>query len=163
MDPGQEAGAAAQAIEGRLAWRQALRDLLLDPGAQVCLYSEDYADWPLDEAGVVEALTRWALPRRRPCMRMLARDYSKLLAASARFVRWRGDFAHILECREIPPEIEAPAEGLWLRERALVALPAQRERRALLQAGRDCQASLQVFEQAWDLGEPGFVPRALGL
>ena len=165
MDPTQDSAAQPreQVVDGRLAWQQALRELLLDPGAQLCMYSDDYAEWPLDESALVQGLARWALPRRRPCMRMLARDYSKLLAGNSRFVRWREEFSHVIECRELSPEIEAPPEGLWLHERALVALPAQRERRALLQAGRDCQASLQMFEQAWDLAEPGFVPRALGL
>ncbi len=166
MDATQDGAAqseAAPVIEGRLAWQQALRELLLDPGAQLCMYSDDYAEWPLDESALVQGLARWALPRRRPCMRMLARDYSRLLAGNSRFVRWREEFSHVIQCRELSPGIESPPEGLWLHERALVALPAQRERRALLQAGRDAQASLQMFEQAWDLAEPGFVPRALGL
>jgi hypothetical protein len=165
MDATQDSAAQTEArlIEGRLAWQQALRELLLDAGAQLCMYSDDYAEWPLDESALVQGLARWALPRRRPCMRMLARDYSKLLAGNSRFVRWREEFSHVIQCRELSPDIESPPEGLWLRERALVALPAQRERRALLQAARDAQASLQMFEQAWDLAEPGFVPRALGL
>jgi hypothetical protein len=165
MDATQDSAAQPEAriIEGRLAWHQALRELLLDPGAQVCMYSDDYAEWPLDESVLVQGLARWALPRRRPCMRMLARDYSKLLAGNSRFVRWREAFSHVIQCRELSSGIEPPPEGLWLGERALVALPAQRERRALLQAGRDCQGSLQMFEQAWDLAEPGFAPRALGL
>jgi hypothetical protein len=161
QDP--EAQPAQQVIEGRLAWRQALRELLLDPGAQWCMYSADYEDWPLDESEVVQALRRWALPRRRPCVRLLARDYSRLLNTCSRFVAWREDFAHLLECRELPTGIDAPSEGLWLREHALVALPAQRERRALRQGAREAQASLQLFDQAWELSEPGFAPRALGL
>ncbi len=161
QDP--QARPAQQLIEGREAWRQAVRELLLDPGAQWCMYSADYEDWPLDESAVVQALRRWALPRRRLCVRLLARDYSRLLASCSRFVTWREDFAHLLECRELPPGIEAPSEGLWLREHALVALPAQRERRALRQDGREAQASLQFFDQAWELAEPGFAPRALGL
>lgn len=165
MDEAEGDGAQEEArpIEGLVAWRQALRELLFDPGAELWMYSDDYEDWPLDEPEVVQALTRWALPRRRACAQMLARDYSKLMVNFSRFVQWRGDFSHIIECRELAPELEAPSEGLWVRGRAAVALPALRTRRATWVQGREWQASQHVFAQAWDLAEPGFVPRPPGL
>lgn len=150
-------------VLGRLAWQAALRELLLDPGPEWCMYSDDYADWPLGEAAVVEALRGWATGRRQPCVRMLAGSYARLFQECPRFVRWRMDFGHLLECRELPPGIAAPAEGLWLRERGLLALPAQRERRAVRIREASWQSSMLAFEQVWNLAEPGFAPTTLGL
>ncbi len=157
------AGAPGGAIEGRQAWLQALREGLFDPGAGFSMYSDGFDGWPLGEPEVVRALREWALPRRRGCARMLARSYAGLMREAPRFVQWRLDFGHVIECRELPPDIAAPSEGLWLRERGVLALPAQRERRAVHVQQAAWQASLQAFEQAWDLAEPGFVPVALGL
>lgn len=150
-------------IEGRLAWRQALRELLLDPGPELRLYSEDYADWPLGEPELIRALSAWALPRPRGCVRMLARDYSRLMVEAPRFVRWRSDFGHVVECRALGPDVAAPVEGIWLRDRALLALPAQRERRAVIARGASRLESGHAFDEAWDLAEPGFAASVLGL
>lgn len=157
--PGESGGI----LQGRAAWQQALREFLRDPGPQWSMYSEDYSDWPLGEPAVVEALRAWALPRRRPCVRMLARSYERLMQECPRFVRWRTEFGHLLECRELAADLPAPSEGLWLRDNGLLALPAQRERRAVRTTEASWQASLLGFEQAWDLAEPGFAPTALGL
>lgn len=154
---------SADIVAGRLAWQQALREHLLDPGPLLNLYSDDYTDWPLGESALVRALTDWALPRRQPCVRMLARDYEQLRRDCPRFVRWRVDFGHVIECRVLDVNLPAPPEGLWLRDHGLIALPAQREHRAVRVREGAWQASLQAFEQAWDLAEPGFSPGSLGL
>ncbi len=163
QEPVADDGAAPQPLIGRAAWQQALRALLAEPGPECCLYSDRFEDWPLDEPAVVEALAAWALTRPRSCMRMLARGYADLCSRAPRFVRWRMDFGHVLECRELPAEVLAPPEGLWLRERALVALPAQNQRRARMLDPARRLATLQDFDQAWELGQAGFVPEILGL
>ena len=156
-------GDARRVLQGREAWQQALRDALLDPGVGWCMYSDDYRDWPLGEAAVVQALQQWAFGLRNPCVRVLARDYSAVVRDFPRFVRWRTDFGHVLECRELPAGIEAPPEGLWLQERGVLALTAQRNRRSVLTSGGAWRSSLEAFEQAWEVAEPGFVSRLLGL
>ena len=148
---------------GRVAWQQALREGLGAPGAGFGMYSDHYEDWPLDEVDVVQGLRSWALARRRSCVRMLARSYRDFPRDFPRFARWRLDCGYVIECRELPPSIEAPSEGLWLRERAVLALPAQRQRRSLILRGARAQVSQEAFEQAWELAEPGFAPDVLGL
>ena len=156
-------GRGGSVLEGRAAWQQALRDALREPGVECCMYSDDYRDWPLGEAAVVQALRQWGFGLRKPCVRILAKDYAVILRDFPGFVRWRTDFSHVLECREIPAGIEAPPEGLWLRETGVLALPAQHGRRSVLTRGAAWRASLEAFEQAWEVAEPGFVSRLLGL
>ncbi len=159
-----EAPAQQPVLVGRVAWQQALRDGLREPGAGFWMYSERYEDWPLDEPEVVQGLRAWALARRRSCVRMLARSYRDFPRDFPRFSRWRLECGYVVECRELPPAIEAPPEGLWLRgERAVLALPAQGQRRSLVLRGARWQVSSEPFEQAWDLAEPGFAPDVLGL
>lgn len=159
-----DASAQDPVLLGRSAWQQALREALREPGAGFCLYSQQYDDWPLDELDLVQGLRAWALARRSTCVRMLARSYRDFARDFPRFARWRRDCGYVVECRELPPAIEAPPEGLWLRgERGVLALPAQGPRRSLLLRGARWQVSLEAFDQAWDLAEPGFAPDVLGL
>ena len=150
-------------IEGRSAWIEALGSILMAPAPGFCLYSPDYAEWPLDDARVVDALTRWALSRRGISMRMLARNFDFVQTRAPRFVQWRIQFAHVVACQSIEPRFAEPAEGVLGAMRGLVALRGTHARRAVWVEGAALHAEQGGFDAAWDLSEPAFAPTIAGL
>lgn len=61
----------------------------------------DFADWPLDDPHLLDAMTRWA---RRPDRKflMLARGFDEVSRRHPRFTQWRRTWAHRVECRSAP-------------------------------------------------------------
>ena len=90
-------------VQGREAFRQAVRDALACAAEQgwpeLIVSDPDYSDWPLGEAGVVASLYRWARPGRQ--FTMLAGSYGAIERLHPRFVPWRRDMAHLINCRII--------------------------------------------------------------
>lgn len=151
-------------IEGRRAWIEALGSVLMVPDTGMCLYSPDYAEWPLDDARVVDALTRWAISRRGLSMRMLARNFDFVQARAPRFVQWRIQFAHVVACQALEPQFPEPAEGVLGAVRGLMALRGGAQaRRATWVEGAALHAEQGAFDAAWDLSEPAFAPTLAGL
>lgn len=88
----------------QLATRQEWKKLILsDP---------DFADWPLGEVATIQILSEWAGPGRS--LVMLAGDYDTLRRRHARFVRWRRDWSHIMDCRQTAvAEAQATPSAIW--------------------------------------------------
>lgn len=89
--------------------RKLFRDLVVKAvvGASVegrrelCWVDPDFADWPLDDPALLDALTRWARqPERR--FLMLACQYDEVVRRHPRFTQWRRTWAHRIECRSAP-------------------------------------------------------------
>jgi len=59
----------------------------------------DFAGWPLNEAGLIDHLTHWAGAQRR--LHLLALDYDAVLRRHPRFVRWRVQWSHVVQCRAL--------------------------------------------------------------
>jgi hypothetical protein len=59
----------------------------------------DFADWPLGEPAVLGALTRWALSHRRLTLHAL--DFDGLRRRHPRFVDWRRQWSHVIDCRQV--------------------------------------------------------------
>ncbi len=57
----------------------------------------NFEDWPLGESAVAESLQAWSKTGRR--LVMLSRDYDAVRRQHARFVRWRIQWDHLVECR----------------------------------------------------------------
>jgi hypothetical protein len=63
---------------------------------RVVWVNDDFADWPLDEPALHDALTAWLrLPGRR--LVLLAADYGGVPRLHPRFVAWRRLWAHAVE------------------------------------------------------------------
>lgn len=63
----------------------------------IWMSDSDFADWPLNDAQVVEQLSQWALPHRR-CT-VLACSYERIQRQHPRWVQWRRQRSHVVHCR----------------------------------------------------------------
>ncbi|MES2887044.1 MAG: hypothetical protein V4739_03435 [Pseudomonadota bacterium] len=84
------------------ALRQAFRNLPSQGGRQVFLSDLHFADWPLSEQEVVDALTQWAQPYRS--LTLLASHYDDMARHHARWVAWRQRWTHVVSCRAADSE-----------------------------------------------------------
>lgn len=144
------------------AWRTLLLQSLQEGVRELWCADVDFADWPLNEPALVEALVQWARPHRR--LHLLAQHYDEMPRRHPRFVRWRRDFSHVVEawCAEdlepgrhpcllvaAPRSIELLERGHWRAKVSEEAADAQRARERL-------DAILQR-------SAPGFAATTLGL
>ena len=65
---------------------------------EIWLSDPDFADWPLDEAGVLANLTRWAPGRQRRLV-LLASNFDELARRHLRWLQWRRVWSHLVQCR----------------------------------------------------------------
>lgn len=148
MSEAESAGAAAPLpagrFEGRAAFQQLVRDALATAAREgwreLVLCDADFADWPLGERAVAESLQAWSAGGRQ-CT-LLARRWDEVVRRHARFVSWRGKWAHIIDARACPSAdpLELPS-AIWSRgwvlqrvdlERCNGYTGAEPERRLLL-------------------------------
>ena len=96
------AGLPSGAFSGREEWRQRLRAGLMAAGGQhwpeLLLSDANFRDWPLGERAVVEALHAWMRGGVQR-LTMLAKTYDEVPRQHARFVEWRRQWSHRIECR----------------------------------------------------------------
>lgn len=162
-----QAGALPQGrLQGRSVFAQTVRDALQAAAREgwneLIFCDANFADWPLGERAVADALQAWSRGGRR--FVMLAMDYSGLPRQHARFVKWRQTWDHIIECRvcraadalAFPSMLWSPA---WVMQRIDVerdVLVCDREaaRRVTLR---------QLLDECRRDSSPGFPASVLGL
>lgn len=94
------------------AWRRALL-AAADAGArEITGIDAHFADWPLDEPAVLDALVRWArAPGRR--LRLIGLDFAITERRHPRFTAWRRDWAHRFEALQPSEPQRAELPALW--------------------------------------------------
>lgn len=156
-------------IDGRSSFHAALRQALGEVAARGCrelwLCAADYADWPIGERSNVALFEQWAYSHRR--LVMLACHYDEVARRHPRWVAWRRQWSHIVDCRELPPEIEpAQCPGLLIAPGVctLRLFDALRYR-GKLSWGDDLSArdALATADALLQRSEPGFPVTTLGL
>lgn len=148
------------ALDGRAAvvsaWREALLRLPDAAVREVWLLDVDFADWPLDDPAVLQALTRWAPPAGRG-VRMIATRFDAMELRCPRFAAWRRDWAHRIEVWQPAADEVVELPGLLVAGHLGVEL-LDRQRWRARQSGapgdlRDMSeraaAFLQRCEPAW--------------
>jgi len=153
-------------FEGRLAFadlvRQALACAAQEGWSSIVLSDADFADWPLGERVVVDALQDWACQGRH--IRFMARDFAPLRQLHPRLVQWRVTWSHIVEAHacsgaagnDLPSAIWSPG---WTLERLDTM-------RCTLIATRDAERRVALrerLENCWHKGSPAFPATTLGL
>ena len=157
-------------IEGRFAGRREFAEMIRQAFAaaaaggwrEIVLSDPDFADWPLDEHGVTQALNDWSKTGRK--LTMLAASYAAVQRRHARFVVWRRTWAHIIDCRGITatPADSMPS-ALWSSEWAFERLDVQRCSGV---AGADAAGRLALKERLNERllnSSPAFPATVLGL
>jgi hypothetical protein len=126
------------------------------------LSDPDFADWPLGEAGVVDALGRWARQGRQ--LHFLARDYRMLRERAPRLVQWRVTWDHVVQARSCRGAMaERVPSALWSAHWSLERLDVARCKGV---ASRDAVRAVELRERldaCWQQGGAGFPASVLGL
>lgn len=103
-------------ITSRNEFHDALRqsfDLVANEGCrEVFIADPTFADWPLGERGVIESLTRWAYAHRK--LTVLAQNFDDFTRRHPRWVEWRRQWAHVVECRALADDDAGKLAGLFL-------------------------------------------------
>lgn len=164
------AAAPAPLLEGRFSGRTEFAELIrlaLSAAAaqgwrEIILCDPDFADWPLGERVVAQALNDWSRTGRK--FTMLAGNYDAVRTRHARFVVWRRNWAHLVECRSIsatPAEVLPSA--LWSPGWVMKRLDLQR---CTGTAGSDAARRIALKERLNDCllnSSPAFPATVLGL
>lgn len=99
------AGLAEGPFIGRDTFRELVRTALGEAvhrgWRELVLADADFADWPLGERAVIEALTAWVLSGGQR-LTLLARRYDSVVRSQPRFVAWRRQWSHKIEARGLP-------------------------------------------------------------
>jgi hypothetical protein len=85
----------------------------------------DFADWPLGERSVAEALQQWSAAGRR--LTLLAERFDVFERHHARFVHWRRMWGHIVEARVCRgPGLPTVPSAIWTPAWVLRRLDVER-------------------------------------
>ena len=107
---------AHRSVATRLEFEQALREAFAETASFGCRdvwwLDEDFAAWPLNERGVVETLTHWCAAHRK--LTVVARGYDEVVRRHPRWVEWRRQWSHVVECRAVDETFAAPVPTLLL-------------------------------------------------
>lgn len=113
---GESGNTAHRVLATREECRQALRDAFAQAAHARCrellLCDADYADWPLGERAVLESLSQWAHSHRK--LTLLAASFDEITRRHTRFLEWRRQWSHVVECRSLDESDAREAPRLLL-------------------------------------------------
>ena len=103
-------------ITSRSEFHDALRESFALIAAQGCsevfIADPSFADWPLGDRAVIESLTRWAYAHRK--LTVLAQNFDAFARRHTRWVEWRRQWAHVVDCRSLAEDDAGKLSGLFL-------------------------------------------------
>lgn len=158
----------ACAVGSRAEFQAAVRALITHLEAagvrQMWWVSPDFADWPLDEPEVIDALTHWA---RQPGAQLtwVSHDFERIRRAMPRLTRWRQTFSHALVCRS-PQEMavaDLPTLLVAGRRASLRLIDRERVRGWLSYQGTDVQRAHEEIDVILQRSSDAFASVTLGL
>ena len=166
---GFTAGLATQGrlIDSRSAFHDAVREAFAGLAASACndvvICDTDFADWPLGEISNVDALTQWVRPHRK--LTVYAQNYDDLLRRHPRWVTWRRQFAHAVECRVVEPLEQGSMPTLFAAQGGITVrlFDAARHRGTLSAEARDGVLAREQIDAISQRSAAGFPATTLGL
>lgn len=165
-DDAARSGAAAP-IEGRKDFQREVLAALEDGAAagvpQLWLVDREFDAWPLGEPAVVDALVRWAGPRRR--LTLLAADYALFPQRFPRWIAWRQQWSHLVQCLVVQEEFVAQLPCLlFVPDRVAVRVfDRERHRGRVLREPVDLLRCRELVDVLSQRSEEGFPVTTLGL
>lgn len=135
--------------------REARRIVCIDP---------DFADWPLDDATLLERLVPWLRQPQRQLV-LLAARLDELPRHHPRFVGWRRDWVHAVPAWQAPDELQPSLPTLLLVDDALVVRVIDRShwRGRILLDARECRPYRDEVDALLQRSTPGLPMTELGL
>lgn len=130
---------------------------------QLWLADLDFEAWPLGQPALIEALGRWVNSRRR--LVLLATDYGLFPQRFSRWVAWRRQWSHVVQCLVVQEEFAAQVPCL-LYAPDLVAVrlfDRERHRGRVLREPVDLLRCREVVDALSQRSEEGFPVTTLGL
>ena len=168
-DSGPEMASVHRLIEGRVEMQAAVRQALERVAAassarQLFLCDAGFADWPLGDRSVVALFEAWARSHRS--LVMIASSFDDLARRHPRWVTWRRQWSHIVDCRVLADREPAFCPGL-LHAPGVCTLrlfDVQRHRGAYTEGDRVVDRAIGAeFDVLTQQSEPGFPVTTLGL
>jgi hypothetical protein len=161
----------SRVIDSRSGFHEAIREAFASLAAaasnDVVICDTDFADWPLGEIGVIDSLTRWVRPHRK--LTVYAQNFDEVLRRHSRWVTWRRQFAHAVECREVEPQEQGRMPMLFTARGGQTAgltvrlFDAVRYRGALSLDARDGVLAREQIDAISQRSAEGFPATTLGL
>lgn len=147
----------------RAAVLAAVLDAAQGQARQLVMVDPDFADWPLDEPALTEALSVFA---RRPGreLQLLAADYERVRRSCPRFTRWRTLFGHAVDARLATDE-QAELPGVVVVDgcRAVRLDDRRHGRGCTFDDPPEVHALRQSIDALLQRASPGFAATTLGL
>jgi hypothetical protein len=160
-------GISPRLITDRGDFQRALREVFAAlPGSdcrELWLCDEDFADWPLGEVAVVEALGQWINSRRK--LVVVARHYDEVLRRHPRWVTFRRQWAHVVDCQGAEAADIRPLPVLLIASGACVlrlADATQHRGRLSIDLG-DIRLSREGIDAILQQSGPAFPATTLGI
>jgi hypothetical protein len=156
-------------FDGRGDFDRLLRTALASAAQQgwkELIFSDpDFADWPLGERASIEALQAWSASGRR--LVLLAERFDGVERRHARFLGWRRNWDHIVECRALRVSQAQAGSGvpsaLWTPSWFLHRIDVERGRGLASADARTRSALRESIEECWRQARPAFPASTLGL
>lgn len=151
-------------LEGRRAFHAAVLELAAGGGGDEWWWADpDFADWPLDDPALVEALSRW-LARPGRTLTLLACDFDELQRRHPRFVAWRRYQAHRVFGRAVDLEAsQVPTLFVAAPPRALHLLDRVRWRGVRVDEPDDWRDLRELVDALMQQSQTSFAATTLGL
>lgn len=153
-------------FSGPSEFRDLVRDIFAraqqEAWREIVISDWDFAEWPLGERAVAQALQDWSRSGRR--FTVLASRYDEVVRRHARFVTWRGQWSHIIDCWACPKvEPDDFPSAIWTPSEVILRLDVERSTGlCTVDAKRRTQVREQL--QEWQRRcSPGLPATTLGL
>lgn len=151
---------------GREAFLQIVRDAFAHAARQgwreLVISDATFADWPLHERAVAQALQDWSRSGRH--FTMVAMRYDEVQRNQARFVSWRKTWAHIIDCR-VSRQFDALdfPSGIWSQHWCMQRLDLPRCTGVCGDEPDRLVQWREVLDELVRQSSPGFPATVLGL
>ena len=145
------------------ALRAAFAQVAQAGGREVFLCDPDFAEWPLGEIAVVEHLTAWALAHRK--LTVLASHYDEVVRRHPRWVTWRRQWSHVVDCRAAEDVEQGAMPTMFLAPGVVTVrlFDAENHRASVSTEAADAVRAREALDVVLQRSSPAFASTTLGL